>query len=111
MNTSRLNQLLEMLKAEPNDSFLKYALATEYIKLNELSKALAYFQDLVQNDPEYVGTYYHLAKLYLQMNQQTEAISTYEQGMLIAHRLSDQHALSELRTAYNALMGLDYEDD
>ena len=31
MQTSRLEKLLEFIKNEPEDEFLKYALATEYL--------------------------------------------------------------------------------
>ena len=35
MNNQRIQRLLEMLLEEPNDPFLLYALATEYLKLND----------------------------------------------------------------------------
>ena len=40
MEMNRLEKLLEFIKSEPNDEFLKYALATEYLRLNETNKAL-----------------------------------------------------------------------
>ena len=30
------------------------------LRLNETDKALEYYEDLVNNHPDYVGTYYHL---------------------------------------------------
>jgi hypothetical protein len=33
MERSRLEKLLEFLKNEPDDEFLQYALATEYLRL------------------------------------------------------------------------------
>lgn len=111
MATTRLEKLLEFYKNEPNDEFLKYALATEYLSLNETDKALGFYQDLVNNHPNYVGTYYHLGKLYEKLDRIDDAIKTYEQGMLIAKQKRDNHALSELQGVYMQLKGFDDDDD
>lgn len=111
MHHIRLEKLLEFLKNEPNDPFLKYALATEYFNLQDYDKALFYFEDLVSRHPDYVGTYYHLGKLYEILNRKLEAIEIYKSGMLIARKAGDNHAYSELQTVFNSASGLDYEDD
>ena len=111
MNTGRLEKLIEFLKNEPEDPFLKYALATEYLQLNDSDTALKYYEDLVKNHREYVGTYYHLGKLYEALNRKEDAIKTYQEGIQVARTAHDNHALSELQTVYNSAMGLDYEED
>lgn len=110
MQSGRLEKLLEFIKNEPNDEFLKYALATEYLRLNDTDKALAYYEDLVNNHPSYVGTYYHLGKLYETLNRKDDAVRTYETGMKVAREKRDNHAFSELQSVYNELTGL-YDDD
>ena len=52
MNNQRIQRLLEMLLEEPNDSFLLYALATEYLKLNDNQKALFYYLETVNSDED-----------------------------------------------------------
>ncbi|MEY3679244.1 MAG: hypothetical protein RI924_1385 [Bacteroidota bacterium] len=111
MSSIRLEKLLDFLRNEPNDPFLKYALATEYLMLNDHIKALIYFEDLVQNHPDYVGTYYHLGKLYETLQRKEDAILTYQSGMEFAKKANDRHAFSELQGVYHTIMGLDYEDD
>ena len=111
MQPNRLEKLIEFLKNEPEDPFLKYALATEYLRLNDSATALTYYEDLVTNHKEYVGTYYHLGKLYEALNRKEEAIKTYKDGIQVARAVRDNHALSELQTVYNSAMGLDYEED
>jgi tetratricopeptide (TPR) repeat protein len=111
MEMTRLEKLLEFFKNEPNDEFLKYALATEYLRLNETDKSLAYYEDLVSNHPKYVGTYYHLGKLYEALNRKDDAITTYERGMSIAKAARDNHAFSELQAVYNEAKGFDDDDD
>ncbi len=111
MELSRLDKLLEFIKNEPNDEFLKYALATEYLRLNQADIALTYYEDLINNHPKYVGTYYHLGKLYEALNRKQDAIATYENGMKVTKAKRDNHAFSELQAVYRAAMGIEEDDD
>jgi tetratricopeptide (TPR) repeat protein len=111
MELSRLDKLLEFIKNEPNDEFLKYALATEYLRLNQVDIALTYYEDLVNNHPSYVGTYYHLGKLYEALNRKQNAITTYENGMKVTKAKRDNHAFSELQAVYRSAMGIEEDDD
>jgi tetratricopeptide (TPR) repeat protein len=110
MQLSRLDKLLEFLKNEPEDEFLQYALATEYLRLNETGKALQYYENLVNKHPDYVGTYYHLGKLYEALNRKPDAINIYERGMEIAKKKRDNHAFAELQTVYREANGMDEDD-
>ncbi len=111
MQTSRLEKLLDFIQSEPDDPFLKYALATEYLRLNDSQKALSYYEDLLNNHPDYVGTYYHLGKLYEALNRKQDAQVTYEKGIKITREKRDNHALAELQAVYNELIGYDDDDD
>ena len=111
MQNNRLDKLLEFLKNEPNDEFLQYALATEYLRLNDTEKALAYYEKLIANHPDYVGTYYHLGKLYEALIRKDDAIATYEKGMEAARRMRDNHALAELQSVYRQANGIDEDND
>ena len=109
-STERLEKLLSFYEEDSNDPFTIYALATEYKKTDK-NKALDYFEDLLENHPDYVGTYYHVAKLYDDMGEKAKAEFTYKKGMNIARKENNMHAFSELQQAYNSFMGLDYEDE
>ena len=109
MSINRLERLLEFFKNEPNDPFLKYALATEYLRLNNTEKALWFYLDLVDKHTDYIGTYYHLGKLYEQLRQPNDALKVYEQGIDIAKKIKDQHALNELMGVYNSLQDEMYD--
>ena len=111
MEISRLDKLLAFIKDEPNDEFLKYALATEYLRLNQADKALFYFEDLVIYHPNYTGTYFDLGKLYEALNRKDDAIATYETGMKITKEKRDNHAFSELQAVYREAIGYDEDDD
>ncbi|MCQ6956610.1 tetratricopeptide repeat protein [Mucilaginibacter aquariorum] len=111
MEISRLDKLLAFIQNEPEDEFLKYALATEYLRLNDSEKALSYYEDLVNNHPNYTGTYYHLGKLYEALNRKDDAINTYEKGMEITKAKRDMHAFSELQAVYRSAKGFEEDDD
>lgn len=111
MQTTRLNKLLEFLKADPSDPFILYALATEYNTAGDHQQAFHYYNLLVENSPEYVGTYYHLGKLLEKTGDKERAIEIYRLGLKAARNKNDNHAYSELQGALNSALGLDYEDD
>ena len=110
MQTTRLNKLLEFLKADPNDPFILYALATEYNSAGDFELAFRYYNQLLTDSPDYVGTYYHLGKLYEKMDNRAKAIEIYKLGLSAARSKNDNHAYSELQSALNAALDLDYED-
>ena len=99
MTSDRLQQLLSLLKNNPNDSFILFAIAKEYENLADSKTALKYYLKLTEHDKMYVGTYYHLGKLYEKMNEPGQAFSTYKTGMEVAKSLDDLHAFNELAGA------------
>ncbi|MEO6168511.1 MAG: tetratricopeptide repeat protein [Chitinophagales bacterium] len=103
MNTSRIDQLLQFLSAHPKDSFVKFALALEHAKAGDDAKTLSYFKEIISEDPDYTGTYYHLGKLYERLNEKEAAELTYQEG-LKRTRVKDQKSYQELQEALNQLL-------
>ena len=101
---NRIEKLNEFLQSNPADSFVRHALALEYVKLGDDLAARKLFEELLEKDPAYVGSYYHLAKLLERNNAAEEAIRWYEKGMEQAKKMKDEHAWQELRGAYEELI-------
>lgn len=99
----RIVRLKEFLASNPADSFVRHALALEYIKAGDDDTALMLFEELLTLDPAYVGSYYHIAKLHERNGRTDEAIAWYEKGMEKARSAGDQHAYNELRGAHEEL--------
>jgi Tfp pilus assembly protein PilF len=100
----RISKLKEYLQASPKDSFLLHALALEYIKIEDDEQARLLFEEILQRDPNYVGSYYHLAKLLERINENDLAINWYKKGMEVAKAANDQHSYNELQGAYEDLV-------
>ena len=96
--TERLAYLQKLSDEDPEDSFLVYAIAKEWEKLN-LVKASEIFEQLKIKDANYTGLYYQLGKIYEQMGLFVNASKIYQEGILIAKSQSDFHTVAELTSA------------
>jgi Tfp pilus assembly protein PilF len=99
----RIAKLKEFLAAQPGDSFLAHALALEYIKLGDDEKARALFEGILDRQPDYVGSYYHLGKLLERQGEAEAAVKVYETGMAACKKMKDNHAYNELQGAWEDL--------
>ena len=100
----RIEKLQAFLKSSPEDNFLRHALALEYSKAGDEAAARQLFEAILSSTPDYIGSYYHLAKLLERTGEKELAIKWYEQGMAAAKAAKDQHAFNELQGAYEDLV-------
>jgi len=105
---TRLEQLQELLKKEPKDPFLNYALAMELEARGDAEGAYAKLHELYKNDPDYSATYYHLGRLMIERGMRNEALDIFQEGMKVTRAKREQHLLAELQSAYNNLL---YDDE
>jgi Tfp pilus assembly protein PilF len=100
----RIERLKEFLRTNPNDSFVQHALALEYIKAGDDVAARRLFENVLQRDENYIGSYYHLAKLMERIGDRQGAIEVYEKGLQKAKEAGEQQAYNELLSAYEDLV-------
>ncbi|HVX50564.1 MAG TPA: hypothetical protein VHB48_10410 [Chitinophagaceae bacterium] len=101
---NRIEKIKEMLDFSPRDNFLRHALALEYIKAGNDTDARELFEAILNECPEYVGSYYQLGKLLERINEKQLAVAWYEKGMAAAKEAGEKHAYSELQNAYEDLL-------
>ena len=101
---NRIEKILDFLRQQPNDNFLRHALALEYIKIGEDIQARDLFIQILTESPEYIGSYYHLAKCLEKLQDRSAAIEWYEKGMAAAKLAKDDHSYRELQGAYEDLV-------
>ncbi len=104
MINNRIENLKEMLKTDPNDTFARYALGLEYLSAEDNASAKEMFEELKTLDPNYVATYYQLGKTYELLGDENEARKAYEKGIYVATSQSDNHTREELEQALNDLL-------
>jgi tetratricopeptide (TPR) repeat protein len=101
MNNNRLELLLQFYEEDPSDPFNAYALAMEY-QNNDVQKAAEYFKFLLDNQPDYLPTYYHTAALFAEIGNAEYAEKLYQKGMQLALNQQNTKTYQELQRAYRA---------
>jgi tetratricopeptide (TPR) repeat protein len=99
----RLDQLLELLKDDPNDSFVRYGVAMEYAKAGEFEEAMREFGELLTRNAEYVPGYFMAGRTCEQKGDVEAAKDFYRRGIAIAKKVGDNHAAGEISEALAAI--------
>jgi len=89
-------QLEELLKADPDDVFLQYALAMSYVAEGDASEGISRFATIIDGNPDYVAAYFQSGQLLADQGDTEEARSIITTGIEAARRVGDDHAESEM---------------
>ena len=100
----RIGLLKDYLEKSPGDSFLRHALALEYMKAGRDEEAIALWHVLLADDPDYSGSYYHLGKALEKAGDEDQAKEIYEKGINLTNKLNENHARNELQQALDELL-------
>lgn len=99
MNKERLRKLQEWEAQKPDDAFLKFAIAQEYVSAGKDNEALKYFLKLVAKFPDYLPIYYQYGKLFEKLGDVKGAMESYQKGMKVAKAANDLKTFGELKEA------------
>ena len=103
MSAERLEQLRALLAEEPNDPFLRYAIALELKRAGRMEEAAADLERLIREDPKYIACFYQLALILLDLGRTGEAADVCEVGSLQCITTGDRKARAELLELKNAI--------
>ena len=103
----RIKILKDYLIKEPNDDFLNYALALEYLKIEDFEKAQQLFSDIKTRTPEYLPVYFQMGKLLESKKEIEKAIVIYNAGLKIAIEQGNIKTMNELKEAISLISELD----
>ncbi len=93
---SRKQQIEEMLAEDPNDAFLRYGLAMEYVSAGQDEEAVRCFEELLQRNADYVPGYMQAGRALTRLNRLAEARAIYQAGITAARKQGDMHAAEEM---------------
>lgn len=95
--------LKEILALDPKNSFARYGMAMELASRGEIAAALAEFDTLLANDPDYTPAYFMSAQTLAGAGKKPEAIERLKAGVDCAARSGSSHALSEMQALLDEL--------
>jgi Tfp pilus assembly protein PilF len=96
---SRIDMIIEMLKNEPSDLFLTYALGVEYVAELSLQDAEIQFKKTLEIDKDYIPAFYQLGKLFESQLKNTEALHYFKLGLEKAKEQKNNKAINEFGEA------------
>jgi predicted Zn-dependent protease len=99
----KILRLREILALDPKNSFARYGIAMELVSRGNTAEALAEFDILLSNDPDYTPAYFMAAQTLAGAGKKPEAIQRLESGIGCAARAGNSHALSEMQTMLDEL--------
>jgi thioredoxin-like negative regulator of GroEL len=89
-------QLEELLRSDPGDVFLQYALAKARISEGDVEGGLAQFQTVIDGHPDYVPAYFQKGQSLAERGRVEEARTVLASGIKIARKVGDGHAEREM---------------
>ena len=92
----RLEQLQAMLLDEPQDRFLRYAIALEHKRKGDMGAAVQLLEQLLTEDATYIACYYQLALIQAEMGHGDEAVKVCTAGALQCLVAGDMKTRAEL---------------
>lgn len=93
---SRKQQIEEMLAEDPNDPFLRYGLAMEYVSAGEDEEAVRCFRELLRVAADYVPAYMQAGRALARLQRDEEARELFRAGIETARGKGDAHAADEM---------------
>lgn len=97
VDESRVATLKQVLEANPDDAFARYALGLEYSGAGDTEAALAEFNRLLTSHPDYSNGYFMAAQALARVERNEEARAMLQRGIESAQRTRNQHAMAEMQ--------------
>jgi len=94
---TRRAKLEALLQQDPDDVFLRYALALQCASDGDDAAALTGFDELLARDPHYVPAWFQLAQLLARTGNVERSRQVLQQGIQVAQAAGDSHALGEMQ--------------
>lgn len=95
--------LSEILAQDPGNAFARYGLAMEYASRGETDTALAEFDRLLVDHPDYTAGFFMAAQTLAKADRPDDAKVRLAQGIACARRTGNNHALSEMQAMLDEL--------
>jgi Tfp pilus assembly protein PilF len=95
--STRLEQLIKLAGQAPDDAFIQYAMALEYVSNDDLEEAATTLENLMAKSPNYSAGYHQAGRVYEQLERIDDARRCYEKGVVVAEQQGDTKDRDEMR--------------
>ncbi len=99
----RKQQIEEMLADDPNDPFLHYTLALEYMSEGADEEAARRLCELSALAPDYIPAYLQAGQALIRLGRKEDAATAFRAGIVAARKQGDQHAAEKMQGFLEAL--------
>ena len=99
----KVAMLTEILEQDPQNAFARYGLAMEFAGRGEVSTAIAEFDRLLHDHPDYTAGYHMAAQTLANTGEAQRAVGYLRLGLDCAQRTGNQHAFNEMQILLSEL--------
>ena len=96
MASPSIERLEKLLDSPRDGALLRFSLGMEYLKLDNLEKAVAFLRDAVARDAGYSAAWRALGKALEIAGNSGEALDAYRMGIAAAQKKGDKQAEKEM---------------
>jgi Tfp pilus assembly protein PilF len=100
----KISSLKQILALDSKNSFARYGIAMEWLSRGDTAAALAEFDILLSNDPDYTPGYFMAAQTLAKVGEKTGAIERLKAGIACAARAGNSHAISEMQAMLDEML-------
>jgi thioredoxin-like negative regulator of GroEL len=93
---SRKEEIIKMLEADPDDTFLRYALAMELDSEGDMEASLKIYGELVNGTPPDVASHFRSAQILVRMGEIEKSRDILRSGIELARQQQDYHTAGEM---------------
>jgi predicted Zn-dependent protease len=96
MGSPSLDSLEKLLGTPRDGALLQFSLGMEYLKMENLEKAIAHLRNSVARDAGYSAAWRALGKALESAGNSGDALAAYRKGIAAAHEKGDKQAEKEM---------------
>lgn len=93
---SKIEQLENLVKENPDNALINYTLGIEYIHIGENRKAITVLKEAIKLEPDYSAAYRELGKAMTKANLDKKAIDVFNKGIAVAEEKGDIQTANEM---------------
>ena len=93
----RIEKIQALLEKEPDDAFLNFGLAMEFVKAGRTEDALTAFDRTLSIDPNYSAAHFHKGNTLISLGRLEDARTVLENGVEVTKKNGDPHAQREIQ--------------